>query len=80
MATKAKPKKKAAVAVKPPAMTQAEWLKMQATLAAQQAGNAVAGAGQAVGQEVGRDLDAAKRLYGGAKDLLNVDEIAGGGR
>ena len=42
--------------------------------------DAAGSAAKAVGAEVGRDVDAAKRAWRGAKELLNVDEIVGGGR
>ncbi len=70
-----KPKKKPVAAVKPAGMSQAQWLQMQAMLAAQKMGSAVQSAGSEIGSDWQQGVTAARQLGQGAKDVLGLDQI-----
>ena len=65
--------RKAALAARP--FLDAQGAAGGAQIVGKQIGDAAAGAGRAVAGEFGRDVDAAKRLGQGARDVLNLDKL-----
>ena len=65
--------RKAALAARP--FLDAQGAAGGAQIVGQNVAGALGRAGQAVGQEVGRDVDAAKRLVRGGAEVLNLDKL-----